>query len=251
MIVIPAIDLKDGKCVRLRQGRPEAVDTYSEDPVDMARRWAEAGAVMLHLVDLNGAFIGEPVHTRLIAAIAAAVDIPVQVGGGLRTRRDVTRLRDAGVRRMIFGTRAVEDPDLIGALAEEFGEAIAVGIDARQGRVQVRGWMETTLVSAVELGRKVQTLGVRTIIYTDTARDGMLQGVNVGAMDLFCREVGADVIASGGVTTVQDVRMLAELKHPNLKAVIVGKALYEGRVDIPSLNAVCAAPGAAPAQSES
>lgn len=239
MIIIPAIDLKDGKCVRLRQGRPEAVQTYSDDPVEMAVRWENEGAEMLHLVDLDGAFCGEPVHTRLLVAIARAVRIPVQVGGGLRRRQDAIQLLDAGVRRVIFGTRAVEDPEMVGALAAEFGEAVAVGIDARQGRVQVKGWMETTLVSSTDLAQRVQALGVRTVIYTDTARDGMLQGVNAAAVDRLCRSVSMNVIASGGVSSPDDVKALAGLDQPTLSAAIVGKALYEGQTTLSALKAAC------------
>lgn len=239
MIIIPAIDLKDGKCVRLRQGRPEAVQTYSDDPVEMAVRWENEGAEMLHLVDLDGAFCGEPVHTRLLVAIARAVRIPVQVGGGLRRRQDAIQLLDAGIRRVIFGTRAVEDPEMVGALAAEFGEAVAVGIDARQGRVQVKGWMETTLVSSTDLAQRVQALGVRTVIYTDTARDGMLQGVNAAAVDRLCRSVSMNVIASGGVSSPDDVKALAGLDQPTLSAAIVGKALYEGQTTLSALKAAC------------
>jgi len=239
VIIIPAIDLKDGKCVRLRQGRPEAVQTYSNDPVEMAVRWEGEGAEMLHLVDLDGAFCGEPVHTRLLVAIARAVKIPVQVGGGLRRRQDAIQLLDAGVRRVIFGTRAVEDPEMVGQLAAEFGEAVAVGIDARQGRVQVKGWMETTLVSSTDLAQRVQALGVRTVIYTDTARDGMLQGVNAAAVDRLCRSVSMNVIASGGVSSPDDVKALAGLAQATLSAAIVGKALYEGQTTLSALKAAC------------
>ncbi|MEI6219073.1 MAG: HisA/HisF-related TIM barrel protein, partial [bacterium] len=165
--IVPAIDLKDGKCVRLKQGKAADVTVYSEDPVAMARQWADAGAKLLHVVDLDGAFQGRPVHTALISKIAAAIDIPIEVGGGLRTEADLTALFDAGVGRIILGTRACEKPDDLAPLIDLFGDKLAVGIDAKNGLVRVKGWIETTSVQAVDLAVRLDSLGVRTLIYTD------------------------------------------------------------------------------------
>jgi len=236
--IIPAIDLKDGRCVRLRQGRADDVSVYSDDPVEMARHWAASGATILHVVDLDGAFQGRPVHTDTISAIAKAVDIPVEVGGGLRTDDDVRGLLEGGVARVIIGTRALSEPEALDCLVKEFGSSIAVGIDARDGLVQVKGWLETTDVRAVDLAAKVEAMGVRTLIVTDTATDGMLGGVNVSAVQAVCGRVSGDVIASGGVSSAADVRSLRGLECPNLVGVIVGKALYDGKVTLAELLAV-------------
>jgi len=237
MIVIPAIDLKDGKCVRLKQGRADQSTVYSEDPAEMARRWAGEGAVFLHVVDLDGAFGGEPAHPVVIAEIVAAVEIPVEVGGGLRTDEHVESVLDCGVTRAIVGTRALEDPGCIASLAERFGERLAVGIDARNGVVQTRGWVETTEVSAVELATRTAAAGVATIIYTDTARDGMLTGANAGAVGEVCDAVACDVIAAGGITNADDIKALLALGKKNLAGAIVGKALYEGSTTLKDLHA--------------
>lgn len=233
----PAIDLKDGKCVRLRQGRADAVTVYSEDPVATARKWADAGGDWLHVVDLDGAFAGHPVHHDIVRAIAAAIPIPVELGGGLRTDDDIQRMLDAGVRRVVLGTRACADPDALAALVQRFGDRLAVGIDARNGRVQVKGWVETTETLAVDLARRVSALGVSAVIYTDTATDGMLTGPNIEGVRMLCRAVTAKVIASGGISTCQDIAALAALNLPNLEGVIVGKALYEGAVTMAGMKA--------------
>jgi len=232
----PAIDLKDGQCVRLRQGRADAVTVYSTDPVAMARQWADAGGDWLHVVDLDGAFAGHPVHHEVVRAMAAAISIPVELGGGLRTDDDIQRMLDAGVRRVILGTRACADPDALAALVKKFGDRIAVGIDARNGKVQVKGWVETTETLAVDLAIKVSSVGVETIIYTDTATDGMLTGPNLEGVRTLCRAVKSKIIASGGISTAKDITALAALKQPNLDGVIVGKALYEGAVTIAGMK---------------
>ena len=234
--IYPAIDLKDGKCVRLRQGRADAVTVYSEDPVAMARQWSDAGGDWLHVVDLDGAFAGHPVHHETVKAIAAAIPIPVELGGGLRTDEDIRRMLDAGVRRVVLGTRACADPGALAALVKTFGDRIAVGIDARNGLVQVKGWIETTDTLAVDLARRVSDLGVSTIIYTDTATDGMLTGPNIEGVRILCLAVKSNVIASGGISTCKDIAALASLRLPNLDGVIVGKALYEGAVTIPAMK---------------
>ena len=220
--IYPAIDLKGGRCVRLLQGRADAETVYGEDPVAMARAWVDRGARALHVVDLDGAFQGHPVQHEIVEAIVRAIPIPVQVGGGIRTDTDVELLLSHGVRRVILGTRAWSDPDGIARLAELYNEHLAVGIDARGGRVQIRGWTETTDVKAVDLARKAEAAGIRTVIVTDTATDGMLQGANTAAIDEVCRAVSIEVIASGGVTTAADVRALKSLKRANLNGAIVG-----------------------------
>lgn len=236
VVVIPAIDLKDGRCVRLRQGKAEDVTTYSEDPVAMARHWMDEGARYLHVVDLDGAFQGKPVHQDVIGKIVAAVKMPVEVGGGLREDRDIDLLLDRGVSRVILGTRAWAQPDQLKHLVARFGEKIAVGIDARDGKVQIKGWTETTAQTAVALAKRAEEMGVKTIIYTDTARDGMLGGVNAKAMDAMCAAVSCSVIASGGVSSAADMTTLRGLRRANLAGAIVGKALYEGRVTLKELQ---------------
>lgn len=235
MIVIPAIDLKGGRCVRLRQGRAAEETVYGDDPVAMARHWVEEGAEYLHVVDLDGAFEGRPVHHATIARIVAAIDVPVETGGGLRTDGDVRLLLEAGARRVIVGTRACRNPDELRALAGAFGPQLVVGIDAREGFVQVSGWTETTDVTAVDLATRVEQMGVCTVIYTDTSTDGMLRGHNVGRTREMCKALDCAVVASGGVSSVQDVAALRVLHAANLEGVIVGKALYEGRVSLASL----------------
>ena len=234
--VIPAIDLKGNRCVRLRQGRADDQVVYSDDPVAMARRWVAEGARYLHVVDLDGAFAGQPVHGDVIARIAAAVDIPLEVGGGIRSDEQIEAMLQRGVERVILGTRAVEQAEAIERLAGRFAEHLAIGIDARDGCVQTRGWVETTAVPAVEMAGRMAAQGVRTIIYTDTSTDGMLAGPNVAAMDAMCGAVSCDVVASGGVSAPADIRALCELGHPNLVGAIVGKALYEGRVTLADLT---------------
>jgi phosphoribosylformimino-5-aminoimidazole carboxamide ribotide isomerase len=242
--IIPAVDIKDGRCVRLAQGRADAVTVYSDKPVEVARRWESEGARYLHVVDLDGAFQGHAANSGLIAELIAAVRIPVEVGGGLRGEDDIRRMLDAGAARVILGTRACEDRTQLEHLAGLFSARLAVGIDARDGRVQVRGWTETTDFTAIELARAVDAIGVATLIVTDTATDGMMKGVNVLAMDQVSSAVNAAVIASGGVTSPDDVRALIGLGRPNLIGAIVGKALYEGRVQLKDLQQAALYPDA-------
>lgn len=237
ILVIPAIDLKGGRCVRLRQGKADEVTTYHDDPVWMAKRWADEGAKYLHVVDLDGAFQGAPVHREVVSRMVSAVNIPVEVGGGLRTDRDIESILDCGVSRAILGTRAWAEPEQLKQLVERFGHRLAVGIDARGGCVQVKGWTETTGEDAVSLAKHAEVMGVGTIIYTDTARDGMLEGVNAKAMDAICAAVSCSVIASGGISSTTDMTLLKNLKRSNLVGAIVGKALYEGRVKLKDLEA--------------
>jgi phosphoribosylformimino-5-aminoimidazole carboxamide ribotide isomerase len=235
--ILPAIDLKGGRCVRLRQGRADEETVYGEDPVAMARQWRDLGARWLHVVDLDGAFRGEPVHTALVGEIARAAGIPVELGGGLRTTEQVRLTLDAGASRAVIGTRALAEPEALEALAREFGPRLAVGIDARDGLVQVRGWVEGSSVRAVDLAAEASRRGVRTIIYTDIATDGMLTGPNLPAVADVCDAVSCEVIASGGVHREEDVDGLLGLRRDNLAGVIVGKALYEGTVTLPGLLA--------------
>lgn len=239
MKILPAIDLKDGRCVRLRQGVMTDETVYADSPVETARRWEKEGGDWLHVVDLDGAVKGCPVHIETVRAICSAVDIPVETGGGIRTDEDIVRLFDAGVQRVILGTRICEDPGQIARLVDRFGaERIAAGIDAREGKVQTRGWVETTVVDAVELAAKVSAAGAGTLIYTDTARDGMLEGVNAFEMGRICSAVSCRVIASGGVSSEEDILRLAALNCANLEGAIVGKALYEGTVTLRCLKKV-------------
>lgn len=234
--IYPAVDIKGGHCVRLLQGRAEQATVYGYDPVAMAKHWVEQGAEVLHVVDLDGAFSGRSVQYELVIQIIRAVQIPVQVGGGLRSDADVARLLEAGAHRVVLGTRAWAEPDEVRKLVERYGAQIAVGIDARGGRVQIKGWTETTNVRSVDLARQAEALGVQTLICTDTASDGMLKGTNTQAVDEICMAVRCTVLASGGVTSASDVRALRALGRANLGGAVVGKALYEGRVTLAELK---------------
>lgn len=238
MTIFPAIDLKGGKCVRLRQGVASDATVYGNDPVEMALHWQAEGGRALHVVDLDGAFNGAPAHAEVVAKITAALSIPVEIGGGLRTDDHVRVMLDAGVSRVILGTRALADENAVKRLVELYGgKKIAVGIDARNGLVQVKGWVETTGTLATELARRVSGLGVGTIIYTDTATDGMMTGPNLDAMDKICEAASCDVVASGGVSSVANVKALVALGRKNLVGAIVGKAFYEGKVTVAEMQA--------------
>lgn len=233
MTIIPAIDLKEGRCVRLLQGRKEDETVYSDDPAAVARQWQEAGAEYLHLVDLDGAFEGASRNLVAITRILEAVSIPAELGGGVRSLDDVSRLLSLGLDRVILGTVAVRAPEVVRAAVERFGpDRVVVGIDAREGRVAVKGWAETTEVRAVDLALRVKGFGVRRVIYTDISTDGMLAGPNIEATRVLAVETGLKVIASGGVSSVEDLRRVAALEPFGVEGVIVGKALYEGRVDL-------------------
>lgn len=230
MIVIPAIDLRDGRCVRLAQGRKSDVTVYSEDPLAVAREFAAAGAEMIHVVDLDGAFSGSGSSNReVVKQIGANVDVPVEFGGGIRSLEDVQELCDAGVARVVLGTVAAESPQLLKDLVSRFGTRICVGIDARDGRVMTHGWEATTAVMAVDLARSVAECGVKRIIYTDIARDGMLVGTNIEQTVAVVRAANVSVTASGGVSSLDDLKRLRDTNEPLLDSVIVGKALYEGK----------------------
>lgn len=237
MIILPAIDLKDGKCVRLRQGRVDAVTIYGDDPAEQARDWRDQGGQELHVVDLDGAFAGTPKHTEVIRRIIKAFEGPVEVGGGIRTPETLAAIIEAGAARAILGSAALDDPEFLSQAIELYGDRIAVGIDARNGFVQTNGWVETSTVKATELAAAVSSMGVKTIIYTDTATDGMLGGPNLTQVAAICDAAPTCVItASGGVSSPYDVENLKALERANLRGAIVGKALYDGRTTIKEMN---------------
>ncbi len=232
MDVIPAIDLLGGRCVRLYQGDYEQSQTFSEDPVAMAQQWLDQGATRLHLVDLDGAKGGHPVNSEVIGAIARRLSIPVQLGGGLRDRDSVARVLDRGIERAILGTAAVEQPQLVEQLCQEFPGQIAVGIDARDGWVATRGWLETSQVKATDLAQQMAQFGVAAIIYTDIHRDGTLSGPNREALRELAEAITPPVIASGGVSSVSDLLALLSLEPVGVSGAIVGRALYTGDVSL-------------------
>jgi len=233
MLLIPAIDLKDGKCVRLRQGRMEDETVFADDPLDMAQRWVDAGAQRLHLVDLNGAFAGQPVNTQVIRRIADAFpDVPIQVGGGIRDEDTVQLYLDAGVQYVIIGTKAVSAPHFINDLCLEFPGHIIVGLDAKDGKVAIDGWSKLSHHDVIDMARHFERDGVEAIIYTDISRDGMMQGVNVEATAKLASEITTPVIASGGISTLDDIKALRVVEEEGIMGAIIGRALYEGSIDL-------------------
>ncbi len=230
MEVIPAIDLLEGRCVRLYQGDYEQAQTFDENPVSVARQWADQGATRLHVVDLDGAKAGHPVNLPTIEAIARAVDVPIQVGGGIRDRASTASLLQVGVERVILGTVAVEQPDLVRELCQAFPNQIVVGIDARNGLVATRGWVETSTVLATDLSRQMAEVGIAAIIYTDIHRDGTLQGPNLTALRELATNATVPIIASGGISSVTDLLSLLALEPLGVTGAIVGRALYTGDV---------------------
>lgn len=231
MLIIPAIDLKGGRCVRLTEGREQSAKVYDQDPLEVARAYEKAGATLIHVVDLDGAFLGATsANLQIIKRINGEIGIPLEVGGGIRSFADIEFiLRNVGARYCILGTVAVEQPELLKEAIANFGDAIVVGIDARDGQVATRGWTEATRVDAVELACEVARLGVKRIIYTDIARDGRLQGPNLEATVEIARRSGARVTASGGVSSLDDITRLSEIESDGVDSVIIGKALYENR----------------------
>ncbi len=232
MEVIPAIDLLDGKCVRLYQGDYERSEIFNDNPVTVARSWAEQGATRLHVVDLDGAKEGKTSNLACIEAIVAAIAIPVQVGGGLRDRASIARLLDLGVQRCIVGTVAVKQPELVQELCQEFPEQIVVGIDARQGKVATKGWIETSEVLATDLAQRMTVAGAAAIIYTDIYRDGTMSGPNIDALRELATAIEIPVIASGGVSSLTDLLSLLALEPLGVTGAIVGKAIYTGDVKL-------------------
>ncbi len=238
MLVIPAIDLKDGKCVRLYQGDMSQATVYSTDPVATALLWESEGAERIHLVDLDGAVAGSGMNSKVIRQICRAISIPIQVGGGLRTVEAIERLFLFGVHKAILGTVAYRDPAMVAAACQRFPGKITVGIDAREGKVAVQGWTEATALDAVDLAKQCVGMGASEIIYTDISRDGTEQGVNVEATLALAQAVPLPIIASGGVASILDIQRLAQHEAKGIKGVIVGKALYTGAVNLANAIAI-------------
>jgi phosphoribosylformimino-5-aminoimidazole carboxamide ribotide isomerase len=238
MLLIPAIDIKDGKCVRLRQGRMDDETVYSNDPADIADRWVEAGARRLHVVDLNGAVSGKPVNADIIHSIVEAhPQIPVQVGGGIRHEDTIQTYLDAGVSYVIIGTRAVTTPHFVSDVCLEFPGHIIVGLDAKNGKLATEGWSKLSHHDAVDMAQRFEEEGVASIIFTDIGRDGMMTSVNIDATLELCRSVAIPVIASGGVSTMADIEALCDIAHEGLAGIITGRAIYEGSLDFKAAQA--------------
>ncbi len=241
MLIIPAIDIKDGRCVRLYQGDMDRETVYYQQPLDAARHLAAEGARMIHVVDLNGAVEGHPVHLAELAAICAESGVAVEVGGGLRSLEAVEDAMDAGVERVVIGTKAYEDQDFLQAACRRFPGRVVVGIDARDGKVAVRGWRDDTAMDALELARRCEQDGAARIIYTDISRDGTGSGVNAEQTAHVARAVGIPVIASGGVGSLDDIRALAGFAGDGIEGVIVGRALYNGAFSLADAMAAAGA----------
>jgi len=232
MMIMPAIDLKEGKCVRLLQGDPDQKTVYSENPVQMARHWEGKGAECLHVVDLDGAFSGFPVHLDLIEKIARAIQIPIQVGGGMRSLETIGAFLERGAQRVILGTKAVGSPDFLEEACRRFEKRILLGIDARGGYLSVEGWTKATSLRAVDFAQKVSHYPLGGIIYTDISRDGMLEGPNLHALGEMAEATSLPLIASGGISSLEDVRAIMAWEGKGIIAMIIGKALYSGRIDL-------------------
>ena len=240
MLIIPAIDLKDGECVRLRQGRMDDSTVFSDDPVAVAAKWVAAGTKRLHLVDLNGAFDGKPVNGEVVTAIAKAYPaLPIQIGGGIRSMQTIEAYLAAGVEYLIIGTKAVKDPDFVTLACKEFEGHIIVGLDAQDGLVATDGWAEVSDIQASELAKRFEQDGVSSIVYTDIARDGMMQGVNVEQTLAMAHASSIPIIASGGITNMDDITALCEVAGQGILGAITGRAIYEGTLDVREAQAYC------------
>jgi phosphoribosylformimino-5-aminoimidazole carboxamide ribotide isomerase len=233
---IPAVDLKGGKCVRLQEGVASRSTEYSDDPASMALHWEALGATRLHLVDLDGAFSGQAAHLEIAKSIFHALKVPVQFGGGLRTLEQIETILDLGAERAILGTIAVDHPEIVEEAVRRHPHSIVVGIDARNGKVALRGWVDQTTLTGVELARRMRNIGIERVIYTDVARDGMLRGVNCEETETLCREAEIKVIASGGVSDIGDVKDLWERRGCGIEGVILGRALYDRKIDFAGLR---------------
>ncbi|MDP8236704.1 MAG: 1-(5-phosphoribosyl)-5-[(5-phosphoribosylamino)methylideneamino]imidazole-4-carboxamide isomerase [Candidatus Erginobacter occultus] len=232
MLVLPAIDIKSGRCVRLYQGKADRETVYSEDPAAMALRWEGEGAEFLHLVDLDGAFAGEPKNWETVKKIIAAVSVPVELGGGVRSPETIEMLLAGGVSRVIVGSRAAADPGFLSDIFREFQGRILPSIDVREGMVMIRGWEEETELRAEDLGRDLKKIGFKLVIHTDTSADGTLQGPNLAALEDFLDRTGLGVIAAGGVSRIEDIRDLKKLERKGLVGAITGQAIYAGTLDL-------------------
>ena len=231
MILFPAIDLKDGQCVRLRQGEMDQATVFNTDPAAQAREFEVAGFDWLHIVDLNGAFAGRPVNAKAVEAIFDAVHISLQLGGGIRDLDTIIAWLEKGIDRVVLGTAAVRNPELVREAARDFPGCIAVGIDARDGKVAIEGWAETSEMTALDLARRFEDAGVAAIVHTDISRDGVLEGLNLDATAELARAVSIPVIASGGLSGMEDIKRLLEPRYRMLEGAIAGRALYDGRLD--------------------
>lgn len=232
MLLIPAIDLKEGKCVRLRQGRMEDDTVFSDNPVAVAEEWVKKGAKRIHLVDLDGAFAGKPKNTEVITAIASAFPhVPVQIGGGIRDEETIQGYLDAGVKYVIIGTKAVTDPDFVSRVATKFAGHVIVGLDAKDGKVATDGWAKISKYDVADLAKQFESDGVEAIIYTDIARDGMMEGVNVDATVRLAQAISIPVIASGGITNMDDIHALGKVTQEGIMGAITGRAIYEGTLN--------------------
>lgn len=240
MLIIPAIDLKDGHCVRLRQGEMDDATVYGSDPVEMAARWVKEGCRRLHLVDLNGAFEGKPMNGEAVSAIAKAYpNLPIQIGGGIRSLHTIEQYLDAGVNYVIIGTKAVKEPKFVAEACKAFPGSVIVGLDAKDGLVATDGWAEVSTLLATELAKRFEQDGVDSIVYTDIARDGMMQGVNIDATVAMAKASGLSVIASGGVTNMDDIRALQAVADAGILGAITGRAIYEGQLDLREAQSYC------------
>ncbi|MFC1588705.1 1-(5-phosphoribosyl)-5-[(5-phosphoribosylamino)methylideneamino]imidazole-4-carboxamide isomerase [Pseudomonadota bacterium] len=238
MLLIPAIDLKDGQCVRLRQGIMEDSTIFSDDPVAMAGRWVEAGTKRLHIVDLDGAFAGKPKNAGVIHDIASAYpDIDIQIGGGIRDDDTIAAYLDAGVRYVIIGTQAVKDPHFVSEVCAEFPTHIIVGLDAKDGKVAVDGWSKLSKHDVIDMAQRFENDGVSAIVYTDISRDGMMQGVNVEATVKLAQAVNIPIIASGGITNMDDIKALSAVEDEGIMGAITGRAIYDGSIDLAECQA--------------
>jgi phosphoribosylformimino-5-aminoimidazole carboxamide ribotide isomerase len=239
VILFPAIDLKDGRCVRLKRGEMDSATVFNDDPAAQAKSFAKAGFRWLHCVDLNGAFEGRSVNASAVAAIRAAIDLPIELGGGLRDMAGIAAWLEAGITRVILGTVALTNPELVKEAARAFPGRIVVGADAKGGKIATAGWAETSDLTPVELGNRFEDAGVAAVLYTDVDRDGLLGGVNVAATAALARALTIPVIASGGVSAIGDIEDLLATNEPNIEGVVVGRALYDGRIDPAAALRLC------------
>lgn len=232
MIIFPAIDIKNGNVVRLLQGKFDEITEYSSAPIATAKIWENKGAEYLHIVDLDGAQIGEPKNIDLIIKIAQAVKIPIEVGGGIRTKADIEKLINGGVQRVILGTKAIEDRTFLKEILAQWGDKIAISLDCKEGMLTLKGWVETTDIKVIDFVKELEALGLKCIIYTDIARDGMLTGPNLKSLKELLDSTNIPVIASGGISGIEDIKNLKKLEKKGVLGAITGKALYEGKLDL-------------------